>query len=68
MLSEDAYRALTEAKRSGDSYSDVVLRLLAPRRERLRAFRKWMESYWPNPELAKAIEGARRELRWRGPE
>ena len=68
MLSEEAYSTLTGAKREGESYSDVVLRLLGPRRERLRAYRKWIDAYWPNPALAKAIEDARRELGWRGPE
>jgi predicted CopG family antitoxin len=34
-LHEDAYRLLREAKRPGESFSDVVERLLAPERPRL---------------------------------
>jgi len=65
MLSEEAYRALSAAKGLDESFSDLVVRTFGVAEANIRDFERWMKEFLPNPELADAIEEARKEVRWR---
>ena len=65
MLSEEAYRALALAKGPGESFSEVIVRTIGAAEARVREFERWASANLPDPNLAKAIEEARRETRWR---
>lgn len=56
-ISEDAYRALAQAKEARESFTEVILRLTA-RRGSATALLAYLERLPPSDELARKVEAA----------
>jgi predicted CopG family antitoxin len=61
MLSDEAYRVLRDAKRPGESFSDVVLRKF-PKGDPARILAA-VKEIKPDLEFSKSIKEARKEMR-----
>jgi predicted CopG family antitoxin len=60
-IKESAYNALTAHKRSGESYSDVILRITGRERENIGDFLKTIDPA-TRFEIADAVKAAKRDL------
>jgi predicted CopG family antitoxin len=61
MLSDEAYNALKAAKKSGESFSDVILRKF-PKGDPARILAV-VKSMKPNPDLSQSVRQASKEMR-----